>query len=330
MSIKFKCGKCGQDYELEDDAAGQKAECQCGAEMTVPAKEIPQAVPDSIPLKSKPLSIKRQQPSEPPPPPPAVEQVATGGSAGATGICPKCKTPVKPDAVICVNCGHNLKLGMNVKTIAKAKVAGSFGLAIGVCAAAAIISGLVWAGIAIFLNMEIGWIAIGVGALTGFAATIFTEERSMRLGLAAALLAIVGLLCGKLITANYVFKREIDKMLRKEQGPLQGYVYLQMVSNNEIQKDLLDWLDKNDPDEVKIPDNLKDAYEKLIKTLDSRAATLKQEEKDKVYNFLVNKELESYSYFYRIKVFLRAWDLLWFGLAILAAWKIGTGESQEG
>ncbi|HBC86325.1 MAG TPA: hypothetical protein DCZ94_05150 [Lentisphaeria bacterium] len=326
MSIRVKCGKCGQEYELEDSDAGQKAECQCGAEMIVPIPEIPQSVPDSIPLKSKPLSIKRQQPVEPPPPT-AMEQGSVGDAAG---MCPKCKNPVKSDAVICINCGHNLKLGVNVKTIAKAKVAGSFGLAVGVCAAAALLSGLVWAGIAIYMNLEIGWIAIGVGALTGFAATIFTDERSARLALAAALLAVVGLLTGKLITANYFFKEFIVKNISSNPAFLRSHVYQEAEAKKEIPAELADWLSKNDDDEVEVPANLKESYEKMYKMIDSRVAAMSKEGRDKAYKDEAGKLLGDVSLLTRIKAMLRAWDLLWFGLAIMAAWKIGSGSSQEG
>jgi hypothetical protein len=121
--------------------------------------------------------------------------------------CPKCGAALQSaSAVICTNCGHNLKLGINAKTAKKVKATGKLGLAIVIGASAALLSGGIWAGIAIYFKMEIGWVACLVGLITGAAVCKVTEERSERIGAIAVALACVGLLTGKMLSAEYLVR----------------------------------------------------------------------------------------------------------------------------
>lgn len=125
----------------------------------------------------------------------------------AAGNCPSCGSPLpSKTAVICTQCGHNLKVGMNVNTLKKAKAAGKLGIAIGIGAGAALLSGAIWAGIAVWLKVEIGWIACLVGFITGAVVCLVTPERSARMGGLAVLLACIGMLCGKMLTAEYLIR----------------------------------------------------------------------------------------------------------------------------
>jgi hypothetical protein len=236
-------------------------------------------------------------------------------------LCPQCKDPVKRGSVICVNCGHNLRLGVNVKTIAKAKKAGSLGLAVGVAAAAAVLSGLVWAGIAIATNMEIGWVAIGIGFLTGWAAVMFTEERSLRLGLAAAALAVCGLLVGKTITSNYFYNKGFSEMSADPEA-IEQYLFWDAVYNDDIDGELGDWLKENDPDENEIPEALSST---LLEKVKKDISAMTPPEKETVVNHMVSDAMGSIGYAERIADFMSPWDALWFLLAIVSAWRIGTG-----
>ena len=303
MGINVKCEHCGQSYELEESLAGQTAECQCGKEIVIP--DI---------VAKKPLTSITTEHEIP-------ETTYT-----PDGLCPKCKAPVKPDAVICIGCGHNLKLGINVKTKAKVKKAGSFGLAVGVGAAASVISGLIWAGIAILLNLEIGWVAIGVGILTGFSAVMFTEERSARLGLAAAGLALCGLLIGKLITANYFFNRDIDGLVKSDPEFVEDYLTWQAIESKDVPPDLAEWLKNNSPDENDIPEDMLKALTDKIK---ARIDAMKPDERENFKKEIVTSSLGSISYTSRVISMLSFWDILWFGLALSSAWKIGTGSHEE-
>jgi hypothetical protein len=166
------------------------------------------------------------------------------------------------EAVICTECGHNLRMGLNVNTVAKAKKAGKFGLSIGIAAAAAIVSGLIWAGIVIATGFQIGWVAWFIGLVTGAAICLVTPERSPRVGLIAAGLAICGLLIGKMVTAEYYIGkafRPVMTQLKKMTDPdkvdkmlLSGVLYEEMKEKGEIQ-DPMEKLNKLKPKSAEKP-----------------------------------------------------------------------------
>lgn len=260
--IRFNCENCGQHYEVDESLAGNKAECSnCDAVFYIPEKsqepdpiasdeiapEVPETPVDPEPVEKKNPSLnlsaslekkaRKTEDAESVPEKPA-------------GTCPNCGAALKSaDVVICIECGHNLKLGMNVNTVKKAKLAGKLGLAVFVGAAAALLSGIIWAAIAVWTKMEIGWIACLVGLITGIAVCLVTPERSARMGVLAVLLATVGMLTGKLLTAEYFIRdsarsltemagnlSKLDKNAAKQfqDMALMGLLAEEMLDNGEI------------------------------------------------------------------------------------------------
>jgi len=67
-------------------------------------------------------------------------------------------------------------------------------------AIAAIVGALIWMGITIATNMHIGYVALGVGALVGFAVRIVGNGRSMVFGIIGAVLTFLGCLGGEILT----------------------------------------------------------------------------------------------------------------------------------
>ncbi|MCX5660130.1 MAG: hypothetical protein NTW19_10465 [Planctomycetota bacterium] len=55
-----------------------------------------------------------------PPPPPAKKGADKAAEPGATARCPSCGNAIKPEAVICLNCGFNIKAGAKVETTVEA------------------------------------------------------------------------------------------------------------------------------------------------------------------------------------------------------------------
>jgi hypothetical protein len=79
---------------------------------------------------------------------------------------------------------------------------GTFG---GVVAAA--IGAAVWAVITALTNFQIGWMAVGVGFLVGYAVRICGKGIDKSFGAVAAILSLVGCLAGNLLTACIVISR---------------------------------------------------------------------------------------------------------------------------
>jgi hypothetical protein len=68
---------------------------------------------------------------------------------------------------------------------------------------AAIIGAILWGYITIWLNWQIGWMSIGVGALVGLGVRIFGKGISIKFGIAGAILALLGCVLGN-IFVNYL------------------------------------------------------------------------------------------------------------------------------
>ncbi|MEZ6191496.1 MAG: zinc ribbon domain-containing protein [Phycisphaerales bacterium] len=135
-------------------------------------------------------------------------QSAPAASASKAGACPQCGAAVSPQAVICIQCGNNLKAGGKVKTkVGKAKAEGGGGGGGGITgrSIAAVIVGCVVAGflgflwfiIAAVFGRELGILAWGIGGLTGITVALISGQRSVGIGVAATCVAAFGLAVGK-------------------------------------------------------------------------------------------------------------------------------------
>jgi hypothetical protein len=76
---------------------------------------------------------------------------------------------------------------------------------------AALIGAAVWAMVAIGINTEIGWIAIGVGFICGFGVRLMGKGADNSFRAVGAGCAVVGILLGKWFTASH-FKIEFGEM----------------------------------------------------------------------------------------------------------------------
>jgi hypothetical protein len=82
--LRFACPACGKRYRWNPQFAGRSAKCGCGAKLVVPS----------------------EPPVEPAPQPDGIE-----------AKCPSCSAPLAPGAVLCVNCGYNLKTGKKLSAV---------------------------------------------------------------------------------------------------------------------------------------------------------------------------------------------------------------------
>ncbi len=97
---KFSCEACARTYSWKPELAGKRVKCKCGQPLSVPAGN-PAA--DDAPEGFEGLM-------------PAGDHAAAVPAKQSGPACPSCSAPVDPAAVICVNCGHNLKTGKKLKT----------------------------------------------------------------------------------------------------------------------------------------------------------------------------------------------------------------------
>ncbi|MGE3107053.1 MAG: hypothetical protein AB7G11_07960 [Phycisphaerales bacterium] len=143
--------------------------------------------------------------------------------AGASGACPACRRKLKPGALVCTTCGFNTSTGQmvqtsvlepekNRQTSAAAAKAGKVAVAgmspvfalIGACIGGAV-GGGIWFAIGYFAHLEIGYIAVLVGALCGVGASIGANKYAGVIsGAIAAAVSIGSILAAKWMIVEYV------------------------------------------------------------------------------------------------------------------------------
>jgi hypothetical protein len=111
---KFTCESCGKSYSWKPELAGKKVKCKCGTPLRVPATDPAE---DSFSDGFDDLAALGEGTVKEAPAAAEVAPVVKGKAPAAKGKkCPACESPVAADAVLCVNCGHNLKTGKKLKT----------------------------------------------------------------------------------------------------------------------------------------------------------------------------------------------------------------------
>jgi len=82
------------------------------------------------------------------------------------------------------------------------------GLLAGVIAAT--IGAALWAGVTVLTGYQIGWMAVGIGALVGVAVRAAGQGSTRAFGILGAALALTGCLVGNLLTGAVILGREWD------------------------------------------------------------------------------------------------------------------------
>ena len=194
-------------------------------------------------------------------------------------------------------------------------------------AIAAVVSGVIWGAIAAFTGREVGYVALGVGALVGFAVIKMTPERSAKVGLIAAVLALLGLFIGKMLGVEWGATPEVAKSFEKNQAVLADAVFEDMVAKGEVDKDLAEWM-KNSTRDEKPPAELQPKLVELSKEVVKRLDNMTPEKKKTLAMRKAKQAIASIGYVERIKETASPYDILWILLALGAAWKIGTASGK--
>ncbi len=224
--IKFRC-QCEAKLKVPKSAIGKRVACpKCGFKMTVPGgpapaapvaaskpapePQLPEGLPSLEPDKEEDSFLddlmQLEQSAE------ATQQVSF---ADKQKECPKCKVQLAASAQTCLACGYDL----NAPKVKKAKkdkskpraasayagashgaVARSTGRLVLGCflsCVGAMIGAGIWIVVAVF-GVELGIVAIGIGALAGLGMVIGFGEQTPFAGKISAVIAFLGFLGGKL------------------------------------------------------------------------------------------------------------------------------------
>jgi hypothetical protein len=117
-SPKFTCASCGKEFRWKPEIAGRKAKCKCGQTLTVPATppapKVAAPAPNIVAPSPEPNPLDWSDE-------PAADYAAAPPAPAASGPrCPSCGAGLPANAVLCVNCGYNLKTGKKIGGVASA------------------------------------------------------------------------------------------------------------------------------------------------------------------------------------------------------------------
>jgi len=189
---------------------------------------------------------------------------------------------------------------------------------------ATLIGGGLWALVVIATKYELGWIAWGVGALVGLVMARATPARGPSIAMVGAAIAAVGLLMGKAVIATYTINaqaiaREITADSSLTVQAAAWHLASEVGWPQEVQV-RLDSLGENDT----LPDAL---WADMRSASAVHAAAWTPEESVSVASAYAHAVLGEVGALARLRMQFGPWDLLWFGLAVVTAFRMLRGGS---
>ncbi|MEM6504290.1 MAG: zinc-ribbon domain-containing protein [Planctomycetota bacterium] len=118
---RVTCPGCGKAFRWQSKLIGRQVPCKhCGAEFEVPIAPgegvLIKPAPDPV-AEDGTYELDLDEANEP------AAQSSTAASSVGTLKCPQCNAPVREGAVLCMNCGFNLKEGRMTETAVAAVAA---------------------------------------------------------------------------------------------------------------------------------------------------------------------------------------------------------------
>lgn len=190
---------------------------------------------------------------------------------------------------------------------------------------AALVGGLVWAGIVLFTDYEIGWVAWGIGLLVGVAMARTTRARSPSLAVAAGALALVGLIAGKGFVVVGSTGSVADELLATPEY-MAGAMAWDMYSAGELEVETMDAIRATQ----EAGDTLSDAvWEEMLAQADARLAIMTPGDRQAFADGVAAGMVNQMGLVGGIRSQLSGFDLLWLFLAVGTAFQMMNGKQEE-
>lgn len=183
---------------------------------------------------------------------------------------------------------------------------------------------IIWAGLIVLTDREIGWIAWGVGGLTGFAARSIGRGTSPQIGFAAAVAALIAIIGGQFLATRHAVNTFVDKAVKEGYD---GHIaYAKEAVNAKTDPEIKAFLVKNqevDGETSAITDADVDEFkrEQLPNLRKAAGGELSRSEFERT-----NREAFN-SIFSTSRILMSSlslWTLLWIFLGVGSAYRLGS------
>ncbi len=190
---------------------------------------------------------------------------------------------------------------------------------------AALVGGALWTVIVMTTKYEVGFVAWAIGGLVGFVMSRATPSRGQALGTLAALLAVVGLVVGKVLIVTVGTQRQAVLEVEKDPDLLAQAGLHDLQLADAIPNELQERLDALGFDDT-IPDAL---WSDMMAAGTAHATRSGSEEQGRIAAQYAAALLANVGVLERLRSQLSPWDLLWFGLAVSTAWRFMRGGGAD-
>lgn len=191
-------------------------------------------------------------------------------------------------------------------------------------AAASVIGGGAWALIAVLGNLEVGYVAWGIGFLVGWAMMRSTDYRGSTPAATAAALAAVGLISGKLLIVELMTGGRLVEEVTSTPELMEQAAFFDLQVTNGWSDSVLQGLSTLGETDT-IPDVLWDV---MRTEMGRHANEAPVAERERMASAFAEAMVADVGLVERIRSQLSPYDLLWFGLALTTAWRMLRGRPE--
>jgi len=193
-------------------------------------------------------------------------------------------------------------------------------------AVAALIGGGLWALVVIVTKYELGWIAWGVGLLVGLVMSRATPARGTTVAIVGAIIAALGLLCGKALIATFtVSTRAVTGEIVSDSSLVLQAASWHLDTEVGWPEDIQARLDELGADDT-LPDAL---WQEMLVASAAHAASWTPADTAEIAAAYAGAILGRVGAIDRLRWQFGPWDLLWFGLAVVTAFRILRGAPSQ-
>lgn len=202
---------------------------------------------------------------------------------------------------------------------------------------AGIVGAAIWAGVSFYSGYEIGWIAWGIGGIVGIAVVSGSKTPGAAGGLAAALITIISITGGKYVSVDMA----VNDMVGDEESIVQesidridsdtnfviSYVADEIIESLDGDTDV-NWPEDYDEDDIKTEYPAK-YWQQAEEQWNAMAPEDQTAYRDQLKGE-VRTDMEAGVEMMRTFGFIGSFglmDFVFFGLAVITAFKLGSGES---